>query len=228
MVTLLQDKWVHSDLKIGLDNSLVLNDFFDPGFAEAVESELRNNIIYEEVDFGGVTRLRRGERELGDAYFGELINQEGKGSVHLGELMKLMQSQCFVDFLSGVFGEEIIFVRPGTPYLMGKGDKICLHDDLSDETHSCAVVFNFSKGWKRAYGGNTIVGNVKREEDIYTPPEVPFQLTKKVLYNNFKMHTPKFNSCLLIKIAQGLAHGVTQIKADNERFSFVAIYSRNK
>jgi hypothetical protein len=49
-----------------------LDDFLRPEVAAAVHDELESGLAYERVELAEITRLWRGERELGDAYFGAL------------------------------------------------------------------------------------------------------------------------------------------------------------
>jgi len=230
MITdLIQTKWLNSNIRLGNQSCLLLNDFFITEFATSLHNELEKSIKYQLVNLNGVTKLSRGERELGDSYFGELLAKPTKEIIATKALLRLLESTEFLGFLSRIVEEELIFLRPGTPYLMQEGDKICIHDDMSDQIHTCAIVFNFTTNWKKSYGGNTIVGDVLREIDLETPPEVPFQLTKLYLKKGIKILTPRFNSCLIIKLKKGLGHGVSQLKTNKNRLSFVTIYgSKNK
>jgi hypothetical protein len=107
---------------------------------------------------------------------------------------------------------------------MGRGDRICLHDDLSDPVHRVAIILNLSKNWRRSFGGNTIVGPVARIEDLPTPAEIPFQLKRWFLTPYRSVLTPRFNSLLVIAIEKGLAHGVSRVLVNRERLSLVSIF----
>ncbi|MBL7913970.1 MAG: hypothetical protein JNL49_02895 [Bacteroidia bacterium] len=224
MTELIQTNWQNKNIRLGDKPCLSLTDFFVTEFADALYNELKDSLTYQKVNLNGVTKLNRGERELGDTYFGKFLVKQEKEINAINTLLRLSESQEFLHFLSNIMQEEIIFLRPGTPYLMNEGDKICIHDDMSDPIHSCAVVFNFTKNWQKGYGGNTIVGTVLREVDIVTPPEVPFQLTKLFLKKEKKIITPRYNTCLILKLKKGFGHGVSQIKSNKNRLSFVTIY----
>jgi hypothetical protein len=48
---------------------------------------------------------------------------------------------------------------------MKLGDCIVAHDDCSDyPSNRFSAVLHFSKAWKKEFGGNTIIGEVKRIE----------------------------------------------------------------
>lgn len=203
------------------------SNFLKPEVAEAVYQELSRGLRYERVDIAGITRLWRGERETGDAYFGLLLTQDGW---HRSEAVQacydLFAHPWLESVLSRIMGSPISFMRPATPYRMERGDRICMHDDLSDPLHRVAIVLNLSKNWQRTYGGNTIVGPVKRIEELPTPVEIPFQLQRWFLAPSKSVLTPRFNSLLVVAIEKGVAHGVTPIQADYPRLSLVSIYGR--
>lgn len=200
-------------------------NFLKPEVAEAVHNELARGLRYERVDIGGITQLWRGQRELGDAYFGELLTRTSwRRSAAVQACYDLFSHPWLESVLSRLMGTPISFMRPATPYRMGDGDRICLHDDLSDPAHRVAVVLNLSKDWRRDFGGNTIVGQVSRIEDLPTPAEVPFQLRRWYLTRFRSVLTPRFNSLLVIAIEKGMAHGVTPVKVARPRLSLVSIF----
>jgi hypothetical protein len=193
--------------------------------AEALYQELCYGLKYERVNIANVTRQWRGERELGDAYFGNLQTREGW---HTPELVnacyELFAHPWFVDLLSRIAGSSITFLRPATPYCLKNGDRICLHDDLSDSRHRISVVLSLTKNWRREYGGNTVIGQVLRTEELPTPPHIPFQLRRWFVGRSKSILTPRFNSLLVIRLGADVAHGVTQLQVSRPRLSLVNIY----
>jgi hypothetical protein len=202
-----------------------LDDFLRPEVAAAVHDELESGLAYERVELAEITRLWRGERELGDAYFGALQRrQAGEAPRNVQAVYELFAHPWLHDLLSRLLGREITYLRPPTPNRMERGDLICAHDDLSDSRHCVSVVLNLSKNWQRGYGGNTVVGEVTRIEDLPTPLEIPFQLQRWYFGRSRKVLTPKYNSMVLIRLQPGLAHSVTPVRVDRPRLALVDIF----
>ncbi len=200
-------------------------NFLQSDVAEEVYRELHDGLKYERVDIAGITRQWRGQRELGDAYHGVLQTHEGwQTSEVVQACYDLFTHPWFEELLSRLIGCPIISLRPATPYRLEYDDRICLHDDLSDPCHRVSVVLSLTKDWRREYGGNTVIGKVTRIEDLPTPPEIPFQLRRWYLSRSKAVLTPEFNALTVMRLAPGLAHGVTPVRTDQVRLSLVNIY----
>ncbi len=198
--------------------------FLEPSFAGSLADALLQRLLYERVELGGITELWRGERTLGDAYFGELQWRE-RPAPEATALDALLSGDWVRSLVSRVAGEPLQLMRPGTPYMMKQGDRICLHDDMSDPDHRLALVLNLTRGWTREDGGLTQVGQVASVEPIPTPPEVPFQLKRWSLKDGYAELVPTFNTLTLIRTNLSMAHGVSPITcAQKTRLSIVALY----
>ncbi len=207
------------------DRSFVqLERFLEHSFASELADALLERLLFERVELGGITELWRGERTLGDAYFGQLQWRE-RPAPEAAALDALLDGDWARALVSRVAGEPLQLMRPGTPYLMKQGDRICLHDDMSDPDHRLALVLNLTRGWTRQDGGLTLVGQVASVEPIPTPPEVPFQLKRWSLKEGHAELVPTFNTLTLIRTDLALAHGVSPIiSAEKSRLSIVALY----
>jgi|YNPMSStandDraft_2_1061718.scaffolds.fasta_scaffold10510_3 hypothetical protein len=214
---------VHQPL--GRNKFLRIPNFLRLDVAETLYRELCEAQRYERVDIAGITLQWRGEREVGDAYYGRLLTHDGWQTPDVVyACYRLFESRWFENLLSQLIGYEVRCMRPATPYRLAQGDRICPHDDMSDPRHRAAVVLNLTKDWRREYGGNTVISNVIRVEDLPTPPEVPFQLRRWVLGRSRHVVTPQFNSLTIMRLAHGLAHSVTPIRVNRQRFSIVCMY----
>lgn len=210
---------------LGKQRYVKFTNFLQPDVAKAVHYELHDGLKYERVDYAGLSRQWRAERQLGDVYFGSLQTHEGwQTSEVVQACYDLFAHSWFEDLLSRLMGCPIVFLRPATPYRLEYDDRICLHDDLSDPCHHVSVVLGFTKDWRREYGGNTVIGEVTRIEDLPTPPEIPFQLRRWYLGRSRAVLMPEFNALTVMRLAPGLAHGVTPVRAHRVRLSLVSIY----
>lgn len=216
---------------IGRRPAMGIRNFLREDIAEALYRELLDGVIYEHIDLGGLTRLWRGQRELGKTYTGDLITHVGWETPPIVKICyELFSSPGFINLVSYLAGTPLYFLRPATPYRFEYKDKLCLHDDLSDPRHSFEVVINLTKSWIRSWGGLSLIGKIKRRELVPTPDDVPFQLQKLILDRSrpYTLSTPRFNTLVIIRLDDDQAHGVTEIKVqDHSRIVLACIYGSN-
>jgi hypothetical protein len=203
-----------------------LSDFLPPAVAEAVELEVASGLVYERVELGGVTAQWRAMRPLGDVYFGPMKRRAGwvtPGVV--AEALAFFESAEFVAWLSKVAGEQLRFLRPVTAYRLSRGDRICLHDDMSEPDHAVSVAYNLSRAWAPEAGGQTIFGHVKGTTPLPTPVDSPIPLRRWEITDTLRF-APQFNSLLIMRLGEEFAHGVEPVTGHRVRFSLVGIYGR--
>jgi 2OG-Fe(II) oxygenase superfamily len=200
---------------------------FLPGeVAGDLHLELRDGLEYERVELGSLTRQWRAARPVGDAYFGPMLRKPGWVTPPTVQAaLALFASHSFVEWLSLAAGEELAFLRPVTAYRLGRGDRICLHDDMSDPDHAVSVAFNLSARWQPEAGGATIFGDVASVTPTETPWDCPIELKNWEIVNE-RRFIPEFNSLLLMRLSREFAHGVEEVTGDQPRFSLVGIYGR--
>jgi hypothetical protein len=108
---------------------------------------------------------------------------------------------------------------------MERGDRVIMHDDvLNSPLNRVSVVLHLSKNWKRGFGGNTVVGSVKRVENLHFGAS-EYREHRWVLSNKRSVLTPAFNSLLLIALRPGMAHGVTTLRSNACRVSITCVYA---
>jgi hypothetical protein len=198
--------------------------FLESSFAHALADVLLERLKYERVEYSDVTRLWRGERELGDAYFGSL-QWKGEPPSEAARCEELFGSPWFTELLGDMAGAPVRLARPPSPYLLLAGDRICLHDDMSDPDHCLSVTLGLCRDWTEADGGDTVVGEVASIEDLPTPDDVPFQLRRWTLTNGGIRLRPDFNVVTVLRLSPSLAHGVNPVLTDKPRLSLVALYA---
>jgi hypothetical protein len=204
---------------------LRVRDFFRPEAAEALLVELRDGLEYERVDYSGVTRLWRAARPVGDVYFGDWVRKPGWHSSEVAvEALRVFESAWFVDWLRRVTGCPAAYLRPPTPYRLDSGDRICLHDDMSDPEHTISVAYNLTKDWAVGEGGETVVGDVKAKVPLPTPADSPIDLEEWQLSGDPDVLLPLFNSIVLLRLDTRFAHGVQPITGTRSRYSITTIY----
>jgi len=108
---------------------------------------------------------------------------------------------------------------------MTNGDRICLHDDMSDPSHAVAVAYNLSAGWRAAWGGATVFGDVIDKRRVETPWDSPIELFEWRV-GEAARYVPRFNSLLVMWLDEGHAHGVEEVTSDEPRLSLIGIYAR--
>lgn len=173
-----------------------------------------------------MTRQWRAARPVGDGYFGAMVRRRGWTSTPAArDALAYFDSDEFVAWLSEVAGEELEFRRPVTAYRLDDGDRICLHDDMSDPDHAVSVAYNLSIGWLPEYGGETIFGDVVSVTPAETPWDCPIDL-KRWEITNERRFIPKFNSLLIMRLGTQFAHGVEEVAGPVPRFSVIGIYGR--
>lgn len=116
------------------------------------------------------------------------------------------------------------FLRPPTPYRLDPGDRICLHDDMSDPTHAVSVALNLTPGWCQGDGGETRVGLVTGKLAVPTPIDCPTDLYQWQVASDNKLLAPNFNSILVLRLSSEFAHGVEPVRGKKSRYSVTTIY----
>jgi len=173
-----------------------------------------------------VTRHWRGARPVGGVYFDPMLRRPGWQSPPLATAaIDWFESVRFLSWLSRVAGEELTFLRPVTAYRMGKGDRLCLHDDMSSPEHAVSVAYNVTRDWRPEWGGATLFGDVVGTTPLPTPPDSPIDLQRWHVVNE-RRYSPVFNSLVVMALDTRFAHGVNEIIGDGQRFALVGIYSR--
>jgi hypothetical protein len=202
------------------------HDFLPRRIAEDLRTELSEGLEYERVQLGEATRHWRALRPLGDVYFGYMVRREGwatPATVAAG--LELFESREFVHWLSMLAGEQLAFLRPPTAYKLTRGDRICLHDDMSGPGHAVSVAYNLSANWDPAWGGTTLFGEVESVTPLETPPDSPIELCEWRVRDE-QGFVPTFNSLLVMKLGFEYAHGVAEVLGDESRHALVGIYGR--
>ncbi|MDP4500507.1 2OG-Fe(II) oxygenase [Nonomuraea turcica] len=206
---------------------LRVTDFLVPEAAEALCHELETHLEYERVEYGELTRLWRGARPVGDPYFGPLLRKPAAATNDLAyEALTVFESPWFIEWLSAVTDTEVCFLRPPTAYRLEAGDRICLHDDMTNPVHAFSVAYNLTPGWRQGQGGETRVGRVVRKRPAPTPPDCPIDLHYWEVRPDAEILTPIFNSILLIKLSTEYAHSVEPVSGA-PRHSITTIYGRS-
>lgn len=194
--------------------------------AGAVEHEVAHGLEYERVELGEMTAQWRALRPLGDVYFGQMKRHAGWETPQcVKDVLGFFESAVFVDWLGRLAGEQLEFLRPVTAYRLGQGDRICLHDDMSDPTHAVSVAYNLSRDWTANDGGGTIFGRVTGIVPLPTPVDSPIPLQRWVIADEQRF-VPAFNSLLVMRLSEEFAHGVETVTGNRSRLSLVGIYGR--
>ncbi|WP_285741602.1 2OG-Fe(II) oxygenase [Lentzea sp. NBRC 105346] len=201
-------------------------DFLPAVVADALELELADGLVYERVELGELTAQWRGRRPLGDVYFGPMQRRDGWSTATcVTDALAFFESAGFVEWLGRLAGEELEFLRPVTAYRLERGDRICLHDDMSDPDHAVSVAYNLSRDWTSVDGGCTIFGSVTGITPLPTPVDSPIPLQRWEITDE-EVFVPSFNSLLVMKLGQEFAHGVDEVTGSRPRLSLVGIYGR--
>lgn len=210
-----------------LENPCIrISDALAPAAAEAIHLELSQGIEYEQVEIADVTRQWRAIRPVGDVYFGPMQRHPGWLTPPLADsVLTGFESDEFVGWLSEVAGEKLEFCRPVTAYRMGRGDRLCLHDDMSDPDHAVSIAYNCSADWDPQWGGGTRFGEVTDVIPLPTPPDSPIELQEWHVTNE-QIFYPEFNSLLIMRLDFRFAHGVAEVTGPGSRYALVGIYAR--
>jgi hypothetical protein len=145
-------------------------------------------------------------------------------SPHVQKCCDLLTSIPFRSWLAELVGYPLQTVKPPTLFRMERGDRIIRHDDVLDAPlNRVSVVLHLSKNWRREFGGNTVLGKVKRVENVRFGKSEYFQ-HRWVFSPKRSVLIPTFNSLLVIALKPGMAHGVTTLRARACRVSIVCLY----
>lgn len=205
---------------------LRIDQFLPVDDAHELLRELSGGLEYERVELGSMTRQWRAVRPVGDGYFGPMTRRQGWESTPTArDALAYFDSAAFVDWLSGIAGEELEFLRPVTAYRLDRGDRICLHDDMSDSGHAVSVAYNLSADWLPGYGGATVFGDVVSVTPVDAPWDCPIDLNRWEITNE-RRFVPEFNSLMIMRLGTEFAHGVEEVTVDIPRFSLIGIYGR--
>lgn len=200
---------------IGTRRYLRIDDFLTPSVAETVYEELSDDNKFENLSF---TQNRSPNLKS----FGALRVRQGcHASEPVQRCFGLFTHPWFEGLVSRLSGERVCCLRPPRAYRLSRGDRLEVHDDLFDSRHRISVVLSLAKGWRRSYGGNTLVGQVARVEESQSSSATT---RRWVLNNSNALLTPRFNSLIIIRLGSDLAHAVTSIKANLPRISVASIY----
>lgn len=202
-------------------------DFLPLEAAEAVEQEVACGLAYERVDLGEATAQWRAVRPLGDVYFGPMQRRAGWVTpAVVAEVLAFFASDEFVAWLGKAAGERLEFLRPVTAYRLERGDRICLHDDMSDPDHAVSVAYNLSRAWAPEAGGQTVFGRVTGIVPLPTPVDSPIPLQRWDITDT-RRFVPAFNSLLVMRLGEEFAHGVEPVTGNGARLSLIGIYGRH-
>jgi hypothetical protein len=202
---------------IGARRYLRIDGFLTSNIAEAVYEELSADDNFERIN-----AARSGSPSLRS--FGALQMREGCcASESVQSCFGLFTHPWFENLVSQLIGEQVHCRRPPRAYRLSRGDRLEVHDDLFDRRHRASVVLSFAKGWRRSYGGNTLVGRVARVEESQGSSATS---CRWVLGTSNTLLTPRFNSLIIIPLRPDLAHAVTSVKANLQRISIASIYGK--
>lgn len=192
-------------------------DFLDVEVAEAAYIELMEDQHYARTD-----RSTRGNTSTGYR-LGILKSTFQKLSPNVQMCCDLLTSANFLSWLSRLSGQPLQVSKPPTLFRMERGDRIERHDDVSDHPlNRLSAVLHLSKNWKSSFGGNTVLGVVKRIDSVRLGE---YRGQSWVLSGKHSTLTPVFNSLNVIALKPGMAHGVTSIKVEACRVSIVCLYA---
>lgn len=202
---------------IGARRYLRIDDFLIPHVAEAIYGDLRDETKFEKLN----TAVNISPDLKA---FGALRVREGCNTPGIVQTcFDLLAHHWFEEFISRIVDDRVICIRPARAYRMNQGDYIAVHDDLFDPCHRVSVVLNFTKEWRRSYGGNTLVGQAAKVEKLSNSSRIT---QRWVLDKTNAILTPRFNSLTIIQLKPNLAHAVTTVKTDIPRISVVCIYGK--
>lgn len=206
------------------DPCVRFGSFLPDDAARGLRAEVVEGLEYERVEIGAVTRQWRARRPTGDGYFGPMVRRSGWVTPpSVSAALGLFESVAFVEWLSALVGSRLRFLRPPTAYRLGRGDRICLHDDMSDPDHAVSVAYNLSIDWDPEWGGITRFGDVESVTPIETPPDSPIDLQEWRVRNE-RRFIPEFNSLLVMRLGFDFAHGVDEVVGEASRHALVGIY----
>ncbi len=189
---------------------LRIDSCLDDALAECTYSELLKDPRYVQTE----------DSKAGE--YGVLECTEDQPSPGVEECSNFLRGPSLLEWLGRLVGKKLKITRQPSPFRMKQGDCIVAHDDCTDyPSNRLSAVLHFSKAWRRQFGGNLIVGHVKR---IETSPPSANGGRRWVFSSNRSVVVPVFNSLVLIALKPGLAHKVTRVRGDNPRLTIVATY----
>lgn len=192
-----------------------ISNFLDTDIADGAYAELINDSLY--------VRMDRLHKPTG-AGFGVVKSIDECLSTNVQKCCDLLTSNEFRSCLGVCIGQKLQVVRGPTLYRMEPGDRIITHDDvLASPLNRISVVLHLSRNWKREFGGNTVLGNVQRIEELRSATSEYVQ-HRWVFSTNRSVLSPAFNSLLMIALRKGMAHGVTAVRAHAYRVSITCLY----
>lgn len=197
----------------------VLN-FLDAEVAEGAYSELTQDQRYVRTDRSAGVDEPTGYR------LGILKSVFHNLSPNVQRCCDLLTGADFRHWLSRLSGCPVQVSKPPTLFRMERGDRIERHDDVSDSPlNRVSATLHLSKNWKRGFGGNTVLGEVKRIDSVRLGEYLG---QRWVLSTKRSVLPPVFNSLTVIALKPGMAHGVTSIKAGAPRVSIVCLYAAER
>jgi 2OG-Fe(II) oxygenase superfamily len=183
---------------------------FDETLAERTLSELKEDPRY----------FRIGDELAKD--YGQLQYWQEKLSPGVARCCAFLKSPSFLGWLTRLEGHKVQVTRQPSPFKMDLGDRIVPHDDCSDyPSNRFSVVLHFSKGWNRRFGGNTLIGKVKR---IETMTSERGGKRRWIFSSQRSVVVPLFNSLVLIALRPSMAHAVTRVRVNHPRLTIIATY----
>lgn len=202
---------------IGTRWYLRIDNFLVSSIAEAAYEELSDKNKFEKIN---VTHSSTPNLKS----FGAVRIREGlRPSKLVQSCFDLFTHPWFEELVSWLVGEQVRCLRPPRAYRLSRGDRLEVHDDLFDYRHRVSVVLSFAKGWRRSYGGNTLIGQAAKVEE---PQVSSARSCRWVLSASNAVLTPRFNSLIIIPLRSDLAHAVTTVKVDLPRLSIASIYGK--
>lgn len=191
-------------------------DFLNAEIAEGAYQELMKDPRYQRTDKMA---------EPTGVGLGYLMSIDRSLSPKVQKCCEVLTSMDFLSWLTRLIEGPLQIARPPTLVRMERGDRVTVHDDiLNYPLNRVSVVLHLSKNWKRGFGGNTVVGPVKRVENLRFGTSEHLE-HRWVLSNKRSVLTPAFNSLLLIALRPGMAHGVTTLRSDACRVSITSVYA---
>jgi len=189
---------------------LRVDNCFGAALAEGTHDELKEDARYTRMKEGAATGYG-------------VLQYEGRPSPCVEQCCDFLKGPLFMDWLAQLLGSKVCVTRQPRPFRMKLGDCIVAHDDCSDyPSNRFSAVLHFSKAWKREFGGNTIIGEVKRIEMSKSPQDTGGR--RWIFAEKRSVVVPVFNSLVLIALKPGLAHKVTRVRVDDVRLTIVATY----
>lgn len=210
-----------------------LPNFLNRNYAESCYNDLKDNIIFEPHIYGELTKIYTAKKEIGKTYKKgfQRDNKYSYKKYNPDDVCEMFECKNFWQIISKIVGEEVFSLRPPSPYKFKNNSYLCLHDDISHPQHAYEVVINFTKNWKREYGGLAIGGFVKKREITKTPEDFPFYLQELTLDKNQEHYCtlPVFNQLTILKLSKELCHGTTTVVTDQEeRIVLASIFGTKK